>query len=202
MATPILITFLTLFSILALAEESCSTTISHGQKFRLVASLTYPQNDLDPPIDGHVLSSYHLSACYDVAVLVPLTSSTGSVSGRAFYANGTVDEILSWQGNVLTDGGTPLTSYGIVVPKKKEADSVGRRAVRVQCGMGTKGVGIKPGEPNGKGVPTLQYKEKKFGVWYACNADLPYGPAVVLYYRGKGDLTPEGCVEVMLDVEW
>lgn len=200
MASPTLITLLAILTILTSAKETCTTTISRAQNFRLVASLTNPQNDLDPPIAGHVLSSYHISACYDVAELVPpISSSTGSAAGRAFYVNGTGNDILTGNTDVLSDGGTPPTPYGIVVPEKEE--SAGGRMVRVQCGEGTKGLGVKSGGLNGGGVPTLQYKET-FGVWYACETELPYGPAVVLYYRGRTELTPEACVEIQLDAEW
>ena len=105
--------------------------------------------------------------------------------------------------DILTDGGTPLFHYGLIFPQANETDSKERRAVQVNCGLGTAGLGLSH-FPNS--MPHLIYAnkavEETFGGWYACNTTLLYGPAIASFYRSQKETTPAGCADLILYPEW
>lgn len=179
---------------LAIASTECADTTT-ASNFRLVANIT--NNDLSPSIQDWDVSSYHIGPCWDYATLVQPDKNDLDYS-RKFYLSGTKTEVNHGQADVLTDGATPPTPYGIVVPRANETDDEGRRAVQIMCGMRTPGVSISGKRPH------LSYHDENdaTGVWYACERDLPYGSAVVLYYRDLEASTPNGCAELKLYPEW
>ncbi len=195
---------------LAFSRDTCSDTptsaASHTQPtstssshFRLVVDVT--SHDLEPSIQDWAVSSYHIGPCYSYAVLLPYNGSADY--SRAFYVNGTSSDVKGGTSNIITDGGTPPVPYGVDVPAAKDADKDGRRPVQMNCGEGTPGVIIsRRADTN----PRLRYNDKAdnepFGGWYACNSSLIYGPAVVLYYRGREEATPKGCADLTLYTEW
>ena len=175
-------------------EEQSSPTSTTSPNFYLVANVT--SHDLQPSIQNWAVSSYHVGACLSVAVLEP----NDAQYHRAFYANGTSDQVRDGKRDILTDGATPLTPYGFIVPPANVTPS-NDRIVSINCGDGTLGVAItRDPEPL-----HLTYTERdggEFGSWYACNSSLPFGPAVALYYRDQDAETPQDCAEVTLLPEW
>lgn len=176
--------------------QPTATTSSH---FRLVVDVT--SHDLEPSIQDWAVSSYHIGPCYSYSVLLPNNGSSPDYS-RAFYVNGTADDVERRASGIITDGGSPRVPYGVIVPAATNADKDGRRPVQINCGSGTPGVIVSRRET---ALPRLRYVSKAndepFGGWYACKESLIYGPAVVLYYRGGGKVTPNGCAALMLYTE-
>ncbi|KAK5124076.1 hypothetical protein LTR85_002273 [Meristemomyces frigidus] len=170
-------------------------THTTSPNFRLIANVT--SCDLDPPIQNWAVTSYHIGAGELLAVL------SSDDAGRAFYVNGTPSDIRYGSAEILSDGGTPTFPYGFIVPPANQTDGNGRRDVQINAGDGTTGVAIA-GFPNP--IPSLTYGNaaagESFGGWYACNTTLPYGPAIVLYYRSLHDATPAGCADLTLLPEW
>ncbi|KAF1987285.1 hypothetical protein K402DRAFT_303813, partial [Aulographum hederae CBS 113979] len=161
---------------------------SHSLNILLIANLTSP-TDLSPPIHLLPLTSYHTSPCYDYAVLLP-PSTPGT--GRSFYQNGTAEEIRYGRGNLLSDGGTPPSPYGFIVPDT--ANAQGEKAVAINCGPGSAGVQISRfPDP----TPQVAYKGGKF---YVCYREVVQGQGVwpQVFFREWEEKTPEGCVEVNL----
>lgn len=177
--------------------QPTATTSSH---FRLVVDVT--SHDLEPSIQDWAVSSYHIGPCYSYSVLLPNNGSSLDYS-RAFYVNGTEDDVKREASDIITDGGSPRVPYGVVVPAATNADKDGRRPVQINCGYGTPGVIVSRRET---ALPRLRYVSKAndepFGGWYACKESLIYGPAVVLYYRGREEVTPNGCANLTLYTEW
>jgi hypothetical protein len=170
----------------ATAKDDCSVLSAN---FRLVAKPI--SDELKPSVEGWGVSSYHIGACYDYAVL-----EGNADYSRAFYVNGTAKAVKHQKSDVLTDGGTPAVPYGIIVPGTKDVDEEGRRAVQINCGDGTAGVQISRRHDT---TPHLAYQS---GSWYACNTSLPYGPAVVVYYRDSSEHLPDECIDIRLDTQW
>jgi hypothetical protein len=133
---------------------------------------------------GWNLTSYHIGPCYDYAVFT-------SATGRTFYANGTADQFATHIPNILSDGGTPPWPWGFIINPVNATDEQGRRNVFINCGIGTPGVEIK-----------REHKDTQVaygtGEFFVCNSTLLYGPAITLYYRERGDITPQGCADVQL----
>ncbi|KAK5137662.1 hypothetical protein LTR08_007957 [Meristemomyces frigidus] len=179
---------------LAAPTTSCpaptAPTLPTSPNFRLIANITC--EDLTPSLQNWPLTSYHTGAGTALAVLTP---PTANATGRAFYLSGTVSDIQASNASVLSDGGTPPFPYGLVVPAASASGA--QRAVQINAGDGTPGVNFSHSPPTS---PFLTYDAA--GAWYACNATLPYGPAVVLYYRSAGEGKPAGCAGVMLLPEW
>ena len=172
------------------------TSATTAPNFRLVADVI--SDDLEPSIQGWAISSYHIGACLGVAVVVPNTPDRT----RAFYVNGTTADVRDGAGNILSDGGTPPIPYGFVVSQADQTDDQGRRAVRINCGPGSPGVSLSHSTKHAHLTYHEGSVETRFGAWYACNTSLPFGPAMVLYYRSRGENTPEGCAELRLQPEW
>ncbi|KAK5163285.1 uncharacterized protein LTR77_010871 [Saxophila tyrrhenica] len=173
-------------------QLSCTTS----SNFRLVADVI--SGDLAPSIQDWAVSSYHIGACYDYAILQPNDGSSPDYS-RAFYVNGTAADARDKTSDIITDGATPPVPYGVIIPSANETDQDDRRPVQINCGYGTAGVVVSRGSSM---KPHLRYVDKtadtRFGGWYACDSDLPYGPAVVLYYRDREEAIPEECAELTL----
>lgn len=158
-----------------------------SSNFRFVANVTDPSCDLAPSINNYVLSSYHIGAGEDYAVLIPNTTYT---SGRIFYVNGTATEVRYGASNLLSDGGTPPFPFGVSILPTTEA-------VTITAGEGQAGIGLtRFPDP----VPKLYGGQEGDG-FYGCLKTapfLPYGDAVVLFYKPYGSETPEGCADVTL----
>ncbi|KAK3719269.1 hypothetical protein LTR37_004488 [Vermiconidia calcicola] len=201
----------TLFVAVAAASTSVKTPCSSGSgsqtsataptyttspNFRLVASVK--KNDLSPSIDDWTVSTYHLGACYEAAVMTP-SDTDDEDYGRTFYANGTNSDIQDGKGDIVTDGATPPTPYGFTVPQLDQTDDDDRRAVQIICGEGTPGVAITR---SSNSRPHLIYNDQAgnetFGGWYACNAALGPDNEVILYYRSSEEETPDGCADLIL----
>jgi hypothetical protein len=181
--------------LLSTASKAAPTTpppFNHAANFKLVADVT--SSDLSPSIQNWELTSYHISPCYDYAVLQD-PAAYNNAGGRPFYANGTASEIRFHQGNLLSDGGTPPFPYGFIVPSLNTTDGDGRRAIAINCGAGTNQVGISTfPDPE----PKLVSYAYGAGQFYVCNATLPYGPAIQLFVRDFESATPDDCAEVNL----
>ena len=134
-------------------------------------------------IDGWNLTSYHIAAGYDYAVLAELP-------GRILYESGTDAEFDNHTSQIYSDGGTPPWPWGVYIqPNASESlDKQGRRHVSIVSGSGTPGIQVN----------WLSYLWSGTGQFYACNATLPYGPAITLYFREAEQETPEECSDVFL----
>ncbi|KAF2459810.1 hypothetical protein BDY21DRAFT_178446 [Lineolata rhizophorae] len=159
-------------------------SLSHAPNFKLTAHVT--GTDLNPSIEGWVLSGSHIMPCYSWVILEDPTNSPG----RIFYENGTAEEIRYNAGAVLSDGGSPPWPWSFIVPDEENEDH--GRGVQVNCGAPTKGVYL-PQFPDQD--PVLRYGGGRF---YACDADILYGPRVTLFYRDAEAETPSGCAEIDL----
>ena len=167
-------------------------TSTTSPNFRLVADVT--SGDFSTSIQNWWLSSYHIGPCYDYAIL-----TEDPHEAEAFYVNGTDADVRNRNADILTDGATPTTPYGLVISQMNDTDDEGRRTVFINCGEGTSGAAIGSTRD---GRPILVADSGGFGGWYACNETLPYGPAVLLYYQGSDDIVPEGCAHLVLYPEW
>lgn len=169
-------------------------TTSTSANFRLVANVT--NGDLTPSIENWAISTYHITAGLDYVILEPNNVTTS----RVFYINGTTAEVNHETSNILTDDGTPPTPYGLIVPPPNVTDSQGRRALELQAAPGTAGIFLSPSVDS---MPHLVYDTVGLeSTFYACNTTLPYGPAVVVYYRTREEATPAGCADLVLYPEW
>jgi len=166
---------------------------SRATNFKLVADPL--RHDLKPSIQSWEVTSYHVSPCYDYAVLQDPKMSNSS-GGRLFYANGTNSH--PFYTNILSDGGKPAAPYGMTIAQRNETDTLGRRPVRINCGAGTGGLGVA--RMAGSRDPHLTDANPTLGWFYACNSTLPFGPAIQLFFASHtfDEKTPTGCTVVDL----
>jgi len=77
---------------------------------------------------------------------------------------------------------------------------MGRRAVRINCGPGTWGLGISHIAGSIGADPHLADFTPGLSWFYACNASLPYGSAIQLFSASLvyDEKTPKGCSTVEL----
>jgi hypothetical protein len=153
--------------------------------FRLVANVT--ANDLTPSINNFVVSSYHVGAGEDFAVLVANATAT---TGRIFYVNGTATDVRYGTSNILSDEGSPLFPAGISI---NPADASGEQSVSINAGEGQAGVGMTQ-FPD----PISELRTVGGAGFYACNNALPFGPAVQVLSKAQGQETPAGCADITL----
>ncbi|KAF2142476.1 uncharacterized protein K452DRAFT_226434 [Aplosporella prunicola CBS 121167] len=176
---------------MAAPSTAPSPPLSSSEAFSLVAKVV--NGDLSPSIQGWTVTSYHTGAGQARAVLRPDYN-------RTFFEHATSGH------DVFSLGGTPPFPEGVQIDSGVggQHDTKGRRTVSINAGTGTSGVRIASHEGTG---PMLYSGEKdrdsddstKYGQFYACNADLLYGPAVALFYHGSLNSTlPQGCVDVDL----
>lgn len=181
-----------LFSSPSVATPS-ESPFSRATNFKLVADPL--RHDLKPSIQSWEVTSYHISPCYDFAVLEDPRAFNSS-GGRLFYANGT--DPHPFFTNVLSDGGTPATPYGLSIAGRNETDAHGRRPVRINCGPGTGGFGVA--RMAGSRDPHLTDANPTLGWFYACNSTLPFGSAIQVFFASQffDEKTPAGCTVVDL----
>jgi hypothetical protein len=187
------LTILTLFFTSTSIAAPSESPFSRATNFKLVADPL--RHDLKPSIQSWEVAGYHISPCYDYAVLQdPKASNTSG--GRLFYANGTNSH--PFYTNILSDGGTPVTPYGLTIARRNETDAFGRRPVRINCGTGTGGLGVA--QMAGSRDPHLTDANPTLGWFYACNSTLPFGPAIQLFFASHSfdEKTPAGCTVVDL----
>lgn len=156
-----------------------------SQNFRLVANVT--SADLVTPINNYVLTSYHTGAGTAYAVLVPNTTVT---SGRIFYLNGTASDVRYHNADVLSDGGTPLFPFGVIINSDE--------SVSINAGLGQPGIGLTQ-FPDPISELSGKTAAGEAGDFYACLDDvIPGGEAVQLKFKVLGEETPAGCADVSL----
>ncbi|KAI1372260.1 hypothetical protein F4677DRAFT_432892 [Hypoxylon crocopeplum] len=162
------------------------TAQSNG--FFLIANVTDPSTDFTPSIKNWVVTTAHVGAGTDVAVLVPFDAGS---SGRIFYQNGTAEEVRYSGTEVLTDGGTPPAPYGFFVQKEDEFDTVytDQHDVWINVGSGT-GTGFtRFPDP----YPTMS-SFTGAGTFVACNDTVPYYHTnfITLQYAYPITTAPDG----------
>jgi hypothetical protein len=174
----------------AITSES---PFSRATNFKLVADPL--RHDLKPSIQSWEVTGYHISPCNDYAVLQNPNASNSS-GGRLFYANGTNSH--PFYTNILSNGGTSTTPYGMDIARRNETDSFGRRPVRLSCGAATGGIGVA--QMAGSGDPHLTDANPTLGWFYACNTTMPLGPTIQLFFASHSfdEKTPAGCTVVDL----
>ncbi|KAI1340284.1 hypothetical protein F5Y15DRAFT_380140 [Xylariaceae sp. FL0016] len=136
--------------------------------FHLVANVTDPSTDLPTSVNGWVFQGIHIGAGFNDAVL---EAKSVNSSGRILYHNGTSEEIRYGQGSILSDGGTPLSPYGIYVQAENETDSTypEEHDVSLNVGSGTIGVSIAA-FPN----PYFYLTGNAPGLFVACSRVVTY----------------------------
>jgi hypothetical protein len=166
---------------------------SRATTFKLVADPL--RHDLKPSIQSWEVTSYHISLCYDYAILQD-PKSPNSSGARQFYANGTKSH--PFYTNILSDGSTSGTPYGLTIARRNETDAIGRRPVRIDCGAGTGGLGVA--RMAGSGDPHLTDANPTLGWFYACNSTLGSGYAIQLFFASHSfdEKTPADCSVVDL----
>ncbi|KAI0376517.1 hypothetical protein F5Y04DRAFT_266211 [Hypomontagnella monticulosa] len=178
------------FTSVASAAPSQSYGTSKG--FKLIAHVTDTTKKLSVPIQGALLEGAHVGAGLDTAVLNITTS------GRIFYQNGTVEEVLAEKSTIATDGGTPLFPFGLRVDLNA-SDASEPIALAINGGVGTTGATLTK--------HILQPGELKYGTtsFIACDETLAYyGPswhfAVVKAFEATpgAPAIPENCVPIEL----
>ncbi|CAJ2501424.1 Uu.00g042770.m01.CDS01 [Anthostomella pinea] len=110
---------------------------SQSTGFKLVANATDPTNDMAASVNGLVLQGIHVGAGLNDAALGSDTNNS-----RIFYQNGTAEELRYNQGDILSDGGTPIFPWGIQVANQNASDPAALRGVTVDAGSGTVGVSL------------------------------------------------------------
>jgi len=183
------------FSSISKAALSSESPFSRASSIKLVVDPL--RSDLRPSIESWEVTSYHVSPCYDYAVLQDprLYNNSG---GRTFYVNGTKSH--PFYTNILSDGGTPPSPYGMIIPHQNDTDAFGRRPVRINCGPGTEGLGIARVAGGRDANPHLTDMSTSLSWFYACNTTLPFGRAIQLFFASHlfDEKTPAGCVVVDL----
>ncbi|OTA99085.1 hypothetical protein M426DRAFT_96108 [Hypoxylon sp. CI-4A] len=163
--------------------------LSNG--FRLIARVVESDGkELSVPIDGAALQGAHVGAGLNTAVL------NATSPGTIFYQNGTAEEVGANQSTILSDGGTPLTPYGIHI-NINTTDATLPVALAINGGIGTPGVTLTaPDQRPGN----LEYDT---AIFIACDETLAYyGPswhfAVVKAFETtkSPNPIPENCVLV------
>lgn len=174
------------------------TSLSTG--FRLIANVTDPSKDLDPPVNNWVFNAIHTGAGFNDAVL----EADGDDSGRIFYQNGTAAELRYAQGHVLTDGGTPPFPFGISIAGPDEVDANGYHDVSVNAGSGNVSVQLTQ-------FPVVYpiLRAGTSGTYIACPQVVPYYNAEYITIRWAYDVfnsttalydhqVPDACVAINL----
>ncbi|KAI1389253.1 uncharacterized protein F4822DRAFT_194569 [Hypoxylon trugodes] len=160
------------------------STFSKG--FKLIANVTDRAHDLSPPIHGWALQGAHIGAGLNTAVL------NNTTPGQIFYQNGTATEIYRQTSNILTDAGTPLAPYGLIMRYPNETENV--VALGIDGGSGTPGITLTdPPYP----LTELSAYASQF---IACKQNIPYYPpdwefVVVKAFRNQYQVS-DNCVVV------
>ncbi|KAL2136151.1 hypothetical protein VTI74DRAFT_5204 [Chaetomium olivicolor] len=172
------------------AQQARRTTTSPSQSkgFRLIAHLTDPSHDLNPPVNGWALGTIHTGAGQNAAVF-----SEPSSYSRIFYQNGTAEQVASRQTTIVTDSGTPPFPSSLITQGAGEPP----RIVDISVGEGTANAVV---EKENEGGPVLVNGLGE-GSYMACKAVVPYYQTeyvTLQYLYGEGGKVPEGCVRIEL----
>ncbi|KAK8105083.1 hypothetical protein PG999_008442 [Apiospora kogelbergensis] len=132
--------------------------------FSLVANVTDPSKDLNPPINHWRLASLHVGAGLGDAVLE-------SDFAWTFYLNGTAEDVRYGRAHTLADGGTPPFPWGIAVDEAGTSypDMGALHGISINAGSGE--AGIEPARFP-EHYPTLLTPHA--GTYVACNQTEPY----------------------------
>jgi hypothetical protein len=146
-------------------------------------------SDLSPSIQNWELSSYYLSPCITYVILQPSNLHGG---GRIFYANGTDEGFRFSETSIQSDSGTPPVTYGLNTQFPPATESLVRRPLELNCGRGHPRMSVRQSYP-----PELFFSAGPGMQFYACNADLPFGPAVEVFGWMSGDRAkPADCASI------
>ncbi|KAF3024832.1 hypothetical protein E8E14_010377 [Neopestalotiopsis sp. 37M] len=149
----------------AVASKYPPTQSSTG--FRLIANVSDPSQDFDPPVRGWILDAIHTGAGLNDAVLF----ADGDDIGRTYYVNGTADEVAAGRADTLTDGGTPPFPYAVSVADRNTTDADGLHDVSVNAGSGDAGVQL---EVASSSYPILRGPGAAMGTYVACDQYVEY----------------------------
>ncbi|KAI1765188.1 hypothetical protein GGR53DRAFT_491301 [Hypoxylon sp. FL1150] len=170
-------------------QEATYPPSTFSQGFKLIANVTDRAHDLSPPIHGWALQGAHTGAGQNTAVL------NSTTPGMIFYQNGSLTDVSRNQSDMLTDAGTPLTPYGIVLRYPSDADEV--VVLGIDAGAGTAGVTLTdPPYP----MTQLSSADDASGQFAACRQNISYYPpdrefVVVKAFRDAYEV-PDNCVAV------
>ena len=132
------------------------------------------------------LSSYHIYPGGDYAVLVTPSETDPGLSG---YLNGTVADFRTRQTTFVTPAGS--FDEGLVISRINASYN----PVEINAGEGTKGIYLDRGG-------ALKVNAEDSAGFYACNSQLPFGPAIQVFFFVKGETEPFECAKVELNAEF
>ncbi|KAI1135658.1 hypothetical protein F5Y05DRAFT_415997 [Hypoxylon sp. FL0543] len=162
--------------------------LSKAKAYNLQIQLLDPTKDLDPPVAGQFLSTYHDGAGLNLAVV---SDYPAGYAPPPFYTNGTAALGAS---DVLNDLGTAYP-WGIRVydPSTFDYAYPGEHDVRVDVAGGTDGIGLVPSSGGAVRLGGLAP-----GNYAVCNRYIAYGAGnlTVVRYVYEGEALPDGCVGV------
>ena len=189
--------------LLAAATSALAATASAqaSRHFKLRSRLLTSSN---PTFNNLLLEPYHIYPAFNYAVLAKESAETPGITG---YINGTTTEIKEEEGDLVFDYGSSPPPYGFVIDQVNATYN----PIEINAGNGTQGVFIDQGvikyhNPLSGGFygeldPLTKMDEANIGKT-ACNNTLLYGPAVQVFYKPKVIVTPAGCSDVELVVEY
>jgi hypothetical protein len=165
--------------------------LGSSKGFNLVVNVTQPGADFSPSIQNAFIASIHTGAGQ---ALVGITSDIAS--SRIFYQNGTSEQYLNGQSNLISDGGTPPTPQGLQLNKEGTIATAS-----MNFGPGSAGVRLtRTPEPYSFLLPET---------FVACNTSLAYYKGEYFITIKQAETTvgadgainknvPEGCAPIRL----
>ncbi|OTB01768.1 hypothetical protein M426DRAFT_323249 [Hypoxylon sp. CI-4A] len=182
------LTLLALAGATPVPQAASSSQLSRSKGYDLRIQLLDPAKDLDPPVDGQYLSTYHVGAGLNVAVAG--APRDPSYSFPPYYSNGTAEQ--GWV-SVLNDLGTSFpwgvsaqnaTSFDVTYPGEHDVD--------INVGGGSNGIHVAK---TGDSVALAGLAPGNFAV---CNRFIGYARSnlTVVKYVYEGETLPEDCVGV------
>ncbi|KAK8052401.1 hypothetical protein PG993_003786 [Apiospora rasikravindrae] len=130
--------------------------------FNLVANVTDPSKDFDPPINSWQLNGLHVGAGLGDGALT-------ATDGRLFYQNGTAEETRYNQAHTLSDGGTPPFPWGIAVDATPDAEGV-LHGISINAGSGQAGIQLAQFPEH---YPILRTPRHRGPTWPATKRHVP-----------------------------
>ncbi|KAI1469812.1 uncharacterized protein F4812DRAFT_420446 [Daldinia caldariorum] len=166
------------------SDPGSAWELSKSNGFHLQAQLRPGSGDIDPPVSGGYLSSAHVGAGQNIAIV----SGVKPADGSAYYVNGT--EAQGWV-DVLTDLGTTFP-WGLNVQDADAFDPAypGEHGASVNVGGGSDGIAIQRAEN------LVLLGGASEGSYAVCNRYIAYWQQdlQVVRYIYPGESVPEDCV--------
>ncbi|KAI0169714.1 hypothetical protein GGR52DRAFT_478890 [Hypoxylon sp. FL1284] len=188
-----LATLTTGLALLALTDATPvrRTALDRSKAFHLQVQLSNSTKDLDPPVRGAFLDTYHAGAAMNLA-------GVGAHLDTEQYAPYYVSATADGAGTQVQSDLNTTYPWGVLVQQPDEFDPayVQEHAVNVNVGGGTAGVSIKMQGSGKDATPALTGPAP--GTFGVCRRYISYATRVlsVVRYFYDGEPMPSGCVPV------